>query len=281
MPRKKESLTLSIPPGTREQLDRLADQLGYHWGKKPSPSALVTAIAQGNLSLGPKISLKSEQTNALMVAVKALVDDGKINEARSVITLLLSYGDLEAPLRQSLLQQVSQPMEAWRIQVDKFIDENQPFHLVYGRPNGNIHEFTVRYARVEPHEKRLYLQIWCEETADSTDFPGIKHNRTLRLDRIQNIFPIDGHWQGRFDYISVEFHLLKELMHAYEPRKEDVTDETFEDHRRVVRKVVNTFWFLREVRRYGPDCLLISPDSVRKQFIKDLQLTLQKYESKS
>ncbi|MBT9314853.1 helix-turn-helix transcriptional regulator [Leptothoe spongobia] len=279
MPRKKESLTLSIPPGTRDQLDRLADQLNYHWGTKPSPSALITAIARGDLALGPKMSLNSEQTKALVVAVKALVDEGKINEAKSVITLLLSHGDLEAPLRQSLLQQVSQPMEAWRIQVDKFIDEHQSFHLIYGRPNGNMHEFTVRHAKIEPYEKRLYLQIWCEETADSTDFPGIEHNRTLRLDRIQNIFPIDGHWRGNFDYISVEFHLLKGLIYAYEPRKEDVADETFDDHRRIVRKVANTFWFIREVRRYGPDCLIISPNNVRKQFKKDLELTLQHYES--
>jgi predicted DNA-binding transcriptional regulator YafY len=35
--------------------------------------------------------------------------------------------------------------------------------------------------------------------------------------------------------------------------------------RRVVRKVSNTFWFLREVMQYGEDCEIISPESLRKR----------------
>ncbi|MBD0266390.1 MAG: transcriptional regulator, partial [Tolypothrix sp. Co-bin9] len=46
MPRKKETLTLSVPPGTKDQLEALARRLNILWGKDPSISGLLVAIAQ-------------------------------------------------------------------------------------------------------------------------------------------------------------------------------------------------------------------------------------------
>ena len=90
MPRKKETLTLSIPSGVREQLDALSGSVRLLLGQKtPSPSALVTAIAQGKLSLGTIPAFTEPQVQALQQAVKDLVDAGHIGEAKSVITLLL------------------------------------------------------------------------------------------------------------------------------------------------------------------------------------------------
>jgi len=270
MPRKKETLTLSIPSGVREQLDALSAQFGYYWGKTPSPSALVTAIAQGKLSLGTIPAFTEPQVQALQQAVKDLVDAGHIGEAKSVITLLLENVELPTPARQSLMRQVGQPIEGWRIQLEQLINDRQPFHLVYGKPNHDLIEFTVRYAELTPYEKRLYLQIWCEETADNRDVPELEHNRTLRLDRIQAVVPISGQWHGQLDQILVEVHFLNGLVHAYEPHLEDVEDQKIDDIRRVVRRIHNSFWFFREVRRYGADCIVIGPEEVRQRFAKDV-----------
>jgi len=78
------------------------------------------------------------------------------------------------------MRQVGQSIEGWRIQLEQLISNRQPFHLVYGKPNRDFVEFSVRYAQLTPYEKRLYLQIWCEETADNRDVPELEHNRTLR-----------------------------------------------------------------------------------------------------
>lgn len=277
MPRKKETLTLSIPPGVREQLDALSAQFGYYWGKTPSPSALITAIAQGELSLGAMTALTGLQVQALQQAVKDLVDAGHIGEAKSVITLLLENAELSAPVRQELMRQVGQPVEGWRIQLEQLINDCQPFHLVYGKPNGDLIEFTVRHAQLTPYEKRLYLQIWCEETADNRDVSELEHNRTLRLDRIQAIVPINGQWQGQLDQILVEVHFLKGLVHAYESRWEDVEDERIGDVRRVVRRIHNTFWFFREVRRYGADCVVVGPKAVRDRFAQEVAAMARHY----
>ncbi|WP_346292940.1 hypothetical protein [Sphaerothrix gracilis] len=77
-----------------------------------------------------------------------MVDAGHINEAKSVITLLLSYGDLEPPLKQSLMQQVSQPIEGYRLQLEQFINQQQPFLVSYGRPDQSLFDFTVYYAEL-------------------------------------------------------------------------------------------------------------------------------------
>jgi predicted DNA-binding transcriptional regulator YafY len=278
MSRKKETLTLSVPVGTKAALDTIARRLKIFWGNNPSPSGLVGAIAQGELEVGQPFALSATQVQALRQAIRALVDVGHLEEAKSVITLLIERGNLEPPMRQNLMQQVSQPMEGWRIQLDQLIEQRQPFHLLYQNAQGQVLEYTVRYAEVLFYEKRYYLQIWCDETEDSEDLPELQHNRCFRLDRIQSIFPVSGEWRGRFDTIDVHLHLTGWLVRAYEPKPEDISNELTGELRQVTRRVVNPFWLMREVFRYGEDCVIVSPDSVRDRFITKVRALHQRYE---
>ncbi|HEY9599892.1 MAG TPA: WYL domain-containing protein [Cyanophyceae cyanobacterium] len=277
MPRKKETLTLSVPPGTKEKLEAIAARLNIYWGNNPSASGLVAAIAQQELEVGQPFKLDPVQVKALRQGVRDLIDAGHVEEARSVLTLLIDKGDLEAPLRQNLIQQISQPLEGWRIQIDQLIAQRQPFHLVYQNSQGQPLEYTVRYAEVMFYEKRYYLQIWCDETDDSTDLPELRHNRCLRLDRIQAIFPISGEWRGHFDSIQVQLHFKGRLVRAYEPKDDDVQDEIIDQERQVIRNVINPFWLIWEVRRYGSECVIVSPEQIRDQFKQELLSMIEQY----
>lgn len=268
---------MSVPPGTKEKLEAIAERLDIRWGNNPSPSGLVTAIAQQEFEVGHPFKLSASQVRALCQGVRDLIDAGHIEEAKSVLTLLIDRGDVEVPLRQELIRQISQPLEGWRIQVDQLIARQQPFHLVYQNSQGQSLEYTVHYAEVIFYEKRYYLQIWCDETTDSTDLPELRHNRCLRLDRIQAIFPISGEWRGRFDAIQVQLHFKGWLVRAYEPKPEDIQDKFVEDIRQVIRRVVNPFWLIREVRRYGPECIIISPEAVRDCFKQELLAMVEQY----
>lgn len=278
MPRKKETLTLSVPPGTKAQLEVIADRLNIRWGRNPSPSGLVSAIAQQDVEVGRPFQLTSGQVKALQQSVKDLIDAGHVEEARSVITLLLDRGTLEAPLRQSLMQQVSQPLEGWRIQLEQFIEQRQPFRLVYQNSQDTTLEFTVRHAEIIFYEKRFYLQIWCDETEDSTDLPELQHNRCLRLDRIQALLPTEGEWRSCFDAIEVKLQLTGWLVRAYEAKANDLEDQIINDNLRlIIRKVVNPFWFLREIRLYEPNCIILSPLAMCERHTADLKATLERY----
>ena len=57
MSRKQESITLSISEKHKSKLEKLSVEFGYLWGEKPNVSALLKAIADGDLLLS-----KSEKT---------------------------------------------------------------------------------------------------------------------------------------------------------------------------------------------------------------------------
>ncbi len=279
MSRKKDTITLSIPPGAKENLEKLAGQHDIFWGKTPSPSGLIAAIASGELEVGKPFTLNEIRVSALRQAIKDLIDTGHIEAAQIVMSLLLERGNLETPLRQDLLKQIDQPMEAWRIRLNQLIQNKQPFHLSYCNSQGTYLEYTVQFAKVLPYEKRMYLQIWCEETEDSNDIPELKHNRCFRLDhRIQSILPISGEWRNDLDYVKVQLHFQGGLVKAYESKDEDLSNEIIGDVRQVIRKISNPFWLFREVAKYLNDCEIIAPENLRNQFKEKLRSLFQLYE---
>ncbi|MDZ8187793.1 MAG: transcriptional regulator [Nostoc sp. ChiSLP02] len=282
MSRKKESITLSIPSGTKEKLEDIARKLRIFWGKSPSVSGLLVAIAQQEFEVGEPFTLNSTQVAALQQAIGLLKDSGFIEQAQTISSLLLERGQLEPPMRQSLLQQVSQPTEAWRILADQFRQNQQPFHLLYANPQLGDLSFTVRYAEIAFEEKRFYLNIWCDEddTEDvaNTDFPQLRHNRCLRLDRIKGVVPINGHWRHEgLDYLKVYLHFYKGLIKAYEPKPNDISNEVNGEVRQVVRRVSNPFWLIREVLRYGDDCVIVAPENVQALMVRKLKTLCQHY----
>lgn len=282
MPRKKETITLSIPPGTKEKLEEIARALKIFWGKSPSISGLLVAIAQQSIEVGKPFELDSNQVNALSQAIKALNDAGHVGEAQTVLALLLEKGSLEAPMRQSLMKQIGKSVPAWRTRVEDLIKKQQSFYLLYQNSQLDELEYTVRYAEVKFFDKRFYLLIWCEETQDVEndipDLPELWHNRCLRFDKIKSVLPINGDWRDELDYLKVQLHFQGWLKKAYTPKEDDLEDEIIEDVRQVVRRVVNHFWLIREVSRYGKDCIIVSPPEVRSRFRENLKSLCQAYD---
>ncbi|WP_017306112.1 helix-turn-helix transcriptional regulator [Spirulina subsalsa] len=279
MPRKKETLTLSIPPGTKEQLEGVARRLNILWGNSPSISGLLVAIAQGQVETGKPFTLNPSQVHALQQVIKALVDSGQMAEAKTVVELLLAKGKLESPLRKALVRQISHDTEAWRRVVDLYIENQQPFHLMYTNSQGEDEEFNVQYGQIHFRERRFYLEAWCEEGNPSEQIPELQHNRCFRLDRIVTLLEYNGTWRKEgLGYIKVQLHFKGEMVKAYEPKEDDLENEVIGDIRQVVRKVTNPFWLVREVFHYGNNCEIVAPESVRNLFKDKLRTMCQQYD---
>ena len=111
MSRKKDTITLSIPPGTKERLEAIARKLNILWGKEPSISGLIVAIATQSVSVGEQFTLDKLHVHPLENAIKLLADTGSLCDAQLLVELLLAKATLMPEHRQTLLQSVSQPDE--------------------------------------------------------------------------------------------------------------------------------------------------------------------------
>ncbi|MEH1870390.1 WYL domain-containing protein [Nostoc sp.] len=278
MSRKGQSITLSISERDKVELEAIAGEFGMMWGEEPNISKLIKAIAQRKLLIGNNNDWKEPRIKALHRCINALTDIGQIEQAKIIANLLLERSELSLPLRGEIERFLENLPPAWRLEIDRYILREQPFQLSYQDATGRLLNFTVRHAKVTPHEKRQYLDCWCEETEGNFDIPELLNNWSLRLDRITEaaVMPISGEWRTNLDEIEVEMHLFAGLAFAYQAKLEDNINEWLPDKarvRRVVRRVSSTFWFIREVMQYAPDCVVILPKNVRDR-LKQKLLTL-------
>lgn len=283
MSRKGQSITLSLKEQDKAELEKLACELGITWGDRPNISKLVEAIARRKFLIAPNNDWTEPRIKALVKAVRALSDAGYVEDAQVIANLLLERSELSSPLRKEIERFQENLPPAWRLEISGYIRRQQPFQLSYQDAAGRLWSFTVRYAQIIPHEERKYLDCWCEETTGNLDIEELKHNWSLRLDRITEatVASISGDWLSQPNYILVEMHLLHGLAFAYQAKSEDVTNEWLPERervRRVVRRVSSTFWFIREVLRYAPDCVIVSPENVRDRHKDKLIAQCQNYQ---
>ena len=282
MSRKGQSITLSISDEDKAQLEEIARELGMMRGERPNISGLVEAIARQQFLVAANIDWSETRISSLWQAVQALIDTGQVKEAQAIASLLLERSELQPPMREQVERFLQSPPLAWRKEIDRYLLRQQPFQISYHDAADRLWNFTIRYAQITLHEQRQYLDCWCEETQGNQDLPELIHNWCLRLDRIPEatVVPIEGYWRTQMDYIDVEMHILRGLAFAYQAKPGDSANDWLPDQprvRRVIRRVSSTFWFLREVMRYGEDCVIVSPESVRDRVKQKLRLQCQQY----
>lgn len=283
MTRKGRALTLSVSDQEKTQLEQLALAFDQTWGDNPNVSKLVKAIANGDLRLATNHDWGRDRINALNRARNLCIDLGYLAEAVAIAELLLERSEINLPLRQEIQAFVDRPSTPWRMEIERCILRQRPFRLTYQDAAGRLWNFTIRHAKIVTHEDRQYLECWCEETEGSRDIDALLHNWSLRLDRIPDeavISPAEGHWQPQLSTIQVEFWLLNSLAFSYRSKTEaDLVNEWLPDQqaRRIVRQIDHTFWFFREVRRYGANCIVVGPEEVRARFAEDVARMNQHY----
>ncbi|MFZ9738622.1 MAG: WYL domain-containing protein, partial [Prochlorotrichaceae cyanobacterium] len=283
MPRKRSSINLSVSDHEKQALETLASKFQIYWGDKPNVSELIKRIAQGKFRVVLNDDWSDDRIETLNRIQGLLKDRGNVEEAVAIAELLLERSELITPLRKELNAFVAKPAPAWRLTIEKLRYRMQPFRLTYQDAADRLLEFHIYYAEFKQHDDREYLDCWCAETEGNKDLPALNHNWCLRLDRIPEetaITEIQGHWRP-LDVIEVEFHLLNNLAFAY--RTKNNVEEVNQWHpdrekvRQVIRKVTNTFWLLREIRRYGSDCVVVSPPELRDRIQQDYRESLKLY----
>jgi len=281
MGRKGQAITLSITDKEKEELAELARKFAMNWGDQPNISRLIKAIASHELKIAPNHDWEKSRLDALKQGIKALIDTGQPQVASQIANLLLERSELNYPDRLELEKLTKNPQLSWRLELDNYIQRQQPFKLTYQDPSERVWIFHVYHAQINRHDNRFYLDCWCQETEGNRDLPELQHNWCLRLDRITEaaIAPQSGKWHQGLDFVKVEIHLLKGLAFAYQAKSEDIVSELLPQAvKRVVKKVSNSFWFFREIQVYGEDCIIIEPEAIRQGFAEKIRQLLAHYQ---
>ncbi|MFM7407851.1 MAG: WYL domain-containing protein [Cuspidothrix sp.] len=283
MSRKGQSITLSVSERDKAELEAIALEFGMMWGDDPNISKLIKAIAQRELIVGKNHDWQNSRIRALHRCIGSLTDIGQNEQAEIIANLLLERSELSVPMRTEIEGFLNHSRPSWRLQVDHYILREQPFQVSYQDAAERVFNFTVRYAKITPHEKRQYLDCWCEETEGNLDIPELQHNWCFRLDRINEgaVTETTGKWLNNLDQIDVEMYILNNLAFAYQTKAEDKTVEWIPDKpkvKRVIRRVSNTFWFIREIMQYSSDCIVVSPEKVRSLIKQKLIAQCQNYD---
>lgn len=124
------------------------------WGEDPNISKLIKAIAQRKLLIGNNNDWKEPRIRALHRCINALTDIGQIEQAQIIANLLLERSELSLPLRSEIERFLENLPPAWHLEIDRYILRKQPFQLSYQDAAERVFNFTVRYAKVTPHEKK-------------------------------------------------------------------------------------------------------------------------------
>lgn len=281
MSRKGQTITLSLSEQDKALLEALALEFGMMWGDRPNISRLIEAIARRQLQIAPNNNWSTFRLEALNLAVKVLVDTGNIDEAREIAWLLSDRTEPNASLRTEIEQFLHQPLPPWRLEMNRLIERHQPFRLAYRDVADRLWSYTVLYGQIVQMNQRQYLVCRCEEAGD--DIEGLRHNWTLRLDRLTEaaVASVEQPWAEDLERIPVELELRGGLAFAYRRQPEDQFVGDLEGDppiRKVVRHIFSTFWFFREVSSDWEDCVIISPKAVRSRFQDKLIQVNQNYD---
>jgi predicted RNase H-like nuclease (RuvC/YqgF family) len=76
--KKQSTIEVTLARKDREKLNEIAVYFGYFWGKRPNVSALITALARGEVGENARAHLDRERINQLQ---KELVEAHQKNDA--------------------------------------------------------------------------------------------------------------------------------------------------------------------------------------------------------
>jgi transcriptional regulator with XRE-family HTH domain len=210
-----------------------------------------------------------DQQQNFLRAMTALAEIGATDAIASLVNIVPPLINEQI---QEQINELKSGLPEWAAIAQNFIAKRQPFLLTY-----HDHEYHCRYGEIITRDRRSYLQAWCEETAEN-EIEDLAHNRTFRIDREAAIEPSDGYWRFQgLDFIAVKLQLMGNLAKGYTVKAEDESVGSEDGNLIVVKRVTSLFWLFQEIQKYGRNCKIVAPMTVKDKFVEELRAAISLY----
>jgi hypothetical protein len=222
-----------------------------------SLSALLTAIADGTLHVGPPFRFDEAHSIALAKAAAVLSVQGSFEEARLLCALLHERGTLSESERQRLRQLRLTAPEEWWAPLRQHIVDEKPF-AVRGRDlQGVERSWIVRHATLSRFNHHGYLDLWAEEAeGNANNIEELAHNWVIPVAAVASVLPASGKWRDDFDRIEAVV-----FVQPFCGSGEAVGQSPPIEERRVM--IHSAFHAVREWLGWGLPCEVASPASLQ------------------
>ena len=136
--------------------------------------------------------------------------------------------------------------------------------LIYNSPNSGEKEICIKAEKLTHENGSFYLWGYNDE---------LKETLYLRLDRIKSIKTVNIKEKNKINKtFEVKYKLIGNSAFSFVPSESEKILEKNDTYLIVQAKINNKFKFIQNTLSYGSDCIIISPDNIRKEIIFKLKM---------
>jgi len=148
--------------------------------------------------------------------------------------------------------------------IEKYCNQNKDIMLIYDSPNSGEKEIWIKAEKLTLENGSFY--VWGYNDV-------LNETLYLRLDRIKSIKTVNIKEKNKLNKpFEVKYKLTGGSAFSFVPSESEKILEKTDTALIVQAKINNKFKFIQNTLSYGPDCIILSPENIRKEIILKLKM---------
>ncbi len=156
------------------------------------------------------------------------------------------------------------------LQLVEFCKEKSLISMIYNSPVNKEEEIKIKCDKILLENKRLYL--WGH-------LYKYNHTAYLRIDKILAVRKesVDNSKNKEIPFVTVQYKLIGDALKMFIPNADENIVEQSEEFLIVESKVINVFNFIQKVASFSQNCLILSPEEMKQEYLMHIEKTLEGY----
>ena len=155
--------------------------------------------------------------------------------------------------------------------IEKYCDKNKDIILIYNSPNSGEKEICIKAEKLSLENGSFYLWGYNYE---------LNETLYLRLDRIKSIKVINIKGTNKNNKgFEAKYKIIGNSVFSFVPSESEKILKKSDTELIIKAKVNNKFKFIQNTLSYGADCVILSPENIRKEIILKLKTMTETHQN--
>lgn len=282
MTKKGQSITLSLQPSQKDAIELIALNNNCLHGNRGNISKLVSAIADGQLSVYNPHQFDYKTIVNFYLLWKTSLRMGKTDIAETVYKIVKDANPTDIPELKELHSYYESDSNDNIQLIKQFIKDKQCFAIEYSSIGGVLETLHIDHAYFVELNDASYLACHANEPNPKQGLEMLKGNWLLLASALNNadVTAIAGQWSYSLLSIPCVFELSNQMAFNYvgHPWDTNVFTDYNDKCKTTITRYVEFDWlFINEMVSYGVDCKILEPSSMVKRLLANVSLVFNNY----